>query len=129
MDVGPVSTAAAYNVFGKNKGCGYDKLPAEVLQAGEDALACNYSCTNERVLSMLRGRPDGEEDACKKSHKNRGGPMISDSSIGMFLADRSGSALAGMAKEKIDPEYEEGMAATQFGAVPTRGADQASHIV
>lgn len=34
LDVGPVATAAAYKALGKNKGCGYDKLPAEVLQAG-----------------------------------------------------------------------------------------------
>ena len=62
-------------------------------------------------------------------YKKKGDPMITDSSRGILLADHSGKALAGMVKEKIDPEYVVKMPSTQFGAVPKRGADQASHIV
>ena len=62
-------------------------------------------------------------------YKKKGDPMITDSSRGILLADHSGKALAGMVKEKIDPEYVVKMPSTQFGAVPKRGTDQASHIV
>ena len=84
--------------------------------------------TNARSTMHL-GHPDDEEAACKKYTKRKGGPMIADSRKGILLANHSGKALTGMVKEKIGPEYVEKMPSTQFGAIPKRGTDQASHIV
>ena len=62
-------------------------------------------------------------------YKKKGDPRDCDSSRGILLADHSGKALAGIVKQAIDPIYESKMPATQFGAVPRRGTDQASLMI
>eukprot|EP00973_Karenia_brevis_P081254 11265305-Karenia_brevis.AAC.1 len=51
MDVGPACTAKAFRALGRGRGVGHDEIPAELLQAGGDPLACKYSAINQRVLS------------------------------------------------------------------------------
>ena len=55
FDVGPSSTLSAYKRLGTNKGVGYDGIPAELLQAGESALACKFSAVNERIWMLSVG--------------------------------------------------------------------------
>ena len=91
LDVGSVSTVAAYKALGKSKGCGYDKLPAEVLQAGGDALACKYSRIDERLLRNASW-PIGWRGGRMQGVYKKGDPMTIDSSRGILLADHSGKA-------------------------------------
>ena len=51
LDVGPTATARAFRSLGRNKGVGLDAIPAELLQAGGDPLACKYADVNKKVLA------------------------------------------------------------------------------
>ena len=50
LDLGPAAVEAAFAQLGRNKGVGPDQIPAELLQAGEEAAAYQYSLINCRVL-------------------------------------------------------------------------------
>ena len=53
LDVGPVATAAAFAKLGNNKAVGPDDIPAELLKAGGDALACKFAEVNQRTARGL----------------------------------------------------------------------------
>ncbi|CAK0897521.1 unnamed protein product, partial [Prorocentrum cordatum] len=44
------ATRIAFKALGRNRGVGYDLIPAELSQAGGDALACKFATVNLRVL-------------------------------------------------------------------------------
>ena len=106
MNVGPAATEQAFKKLGRNKGVGKDAIPAELLQAGERAIATKYSEINERVLENASWPTQWRGGGITSVYKNKGEPEICDNSRGILLADHSGKALAGIVKRAIDPHYD-----------------------
>ena len=61
--------------------------------------------------------------------KKKGDIHDADAYRGILLADHAGKGFLAQIKEHIDPLYDRGMPASQYGAVARRGTDFANHIV
>eukprot|EP00959_Pyramimonas_sp_CCMP1952_P037250 779402-Pyramimonas_sp.AAC.1 len=70
--------------------------------------------TGGKMASLFKGKGDNQER---------------NDYLCILLADHSGKSFVCRMKRSIDPVYNEKMPATQFGAVPRRGTDYASHVV
>ena len=129
LDVGAEATSRAFRSLGRNKGVGLDDIPAELLQAGSDAIACKFADVNVRVLGNGAWPTQWRGGRMVDVYKKKGDASDCNSSRGILLADHSGKALTGIVKNAIDPFYEHHMPPTQFGAVKHRGTDMATHLI
>ena len=129
LDVGPVATLASFAALGRNKGVGYDRIPAELLQAGGSPIACLFSQLNQRVVATAAWPRQWRGGRLQEVWKKKGDARLTDSSRGVLLADHSGKALAGAVKSALDPVYRVKVPETQFGAVPHRGTDEATLLI
>ena len=129
FDVGEVATQNAYRRLGTNKGVGYDRIPAGLLQAGGAALACKYSTVNERIRANAawpsQWRGGRSQDLFKKKSETK----EPDAYWNLLLADDASKGLTSMIKEAIDQPHSRNMPDCQYGAMPNRGTDMASHLV
>ena len=105
FDVGPVATEMAYDSLKRNKACGYDEIPSELLAAGGSALACKYSAINQRVRDNAAWPTQWRGGRSQNVWKKKGDPLDPDSHRTLLLADHVGKGLTGMVKTALDPAY------------------------
>lgn len=127
LDVGPVATEMSFKLLGRNKGVGRDQIPAEVLQAGEGAIAAKYAEINERVLENASW-PTQWRGGKLINVLKKGDAEVCDNSRGILLADHVGKALTGTVKRTLDPQYNANQPDNQYAA-PKKGTDIATHVV
>ena len=125
----PELTRKAHADLGRNKGCGPDTIPAEVLQAGESALAVKYFDLESRIVRGELWPEQWQGGRIIDLFKGKGDRLVCDHSRGLLLADHSSKAFASQLKSYVDPVYELAMPINQHGATRGRGTDFASHIV
>ena len=129
LDVGPVATAAAFAKLDNNKAVGPDDIPAELLKAGGDALACKFAEVNLRTARGLSWPIQWRGGRLANIHKLKGDPQECDNSRGLLRVDHSGKGLLGIIKDVIDPIYTAKMQLSQHGAAKGRSTDVAPHHV
>ena len=129
LDVGPVATERVYAALGRNKGTGYDGIPAELLVAGGSALACKYSAVNLRVKANSSWPSQWRGGRSQNVWKKKADPEIMDNHRTLLLADHASKGLTGMIKAALDEPYITHQPDCQYGARPGRGTDMASHLI
>ena len=129
LDVGPEATRVAYRALGRNKGVGYDGIPAELLQAGESALATKYAAVNQRVHQTSVWPSQWCGGRSQEVFKRKGDPCETDDYRNILLADHASKGLAGILQQDANQAYIEHQPESQFGAIPKRGTDMASHTI
>ena len=127
--VSPESSRTAFAALGRNKGCGPDTIPAEVLQAGDSALAVKYADLEARIVSEEVIPRQWRGGRIIDLFKRKGDQLVCDNSRGLLLSDHSSKGFAGQLKAFVDPAYELAMPPNQHGGTKGRGTDFASHIV
>ncbi|CAK0905350.1 unnamed protein product, partial [Prorocentrum cordatum] len=129
LDVGPAATQSSFARLGRNKGVGRDRIPAELLVAGDAPLAILYSAINERVRDEGAWPVSWRGGRFQSVFKKKGSPTMCDDHRGIFLADHCAKGLTSIIKEAIDPGYSAHVPKSQYGAVAKRGTDYASLVV
>ena len=88
-----------------------------------------YSGVNSRVAANASWPSQWRGGRTFPVYKKKGAPEDCNSYRGILLADHAGKALTGQVKAAIDSTYVASIPLTQYGAVPQRGADFASHVI
>jgi DNA-directed RNA polymerase subunit RPC12/RpoP len=129
LKVSPTSTSKALAELGRNKGVGRDRIPAELLQAGGDAMAVKVFDAYARVAVEERWPLAWTGGRIVDIYKRKGSPSDCDMSRGILLADHLSKGFCNLMAPYINPHYNKHMPTEQFGAVSGRGTDFATHII
>jgi len=129
IDVSPLTVAKSFKQLGQNKGVGPDRVPAELLKAGEYATAGHYSYLYTRIVHEERWPIDWAGGRIVDVFKRKGDATECDSSRGILLASHASKGLSNILAADVEPQYNENMPECQNGAVAGRGSDFAGHVI
>ena len=129
LETTPQITERAIRRLKRNRGVGVDDIPAELLQAGEGAMAVKVSEVCTRVKEEEQWPATWAGGRIVDIFKKNGAADECDMSRGILLSYHLGKGLCNILADFVDPAYTEHMPEDQHGAVSGRGSDFASHTV
>ena len=129
VDVSPPAVERSFRRLGRHKGVGLDRVPAELLQAGDGATAVHYSKLYARIVHEEQWPIRWAGGRIVDVFKRKGDPTDRDSSRGILLESHASKGLSNILASEVEPSYEQNMPECQNGAVKGKGTDFAGHVV
>ena len=115
--------------LGRNKGCGRDGLPVEVLLAGGEALYAPVATLYNRLTALEDWPVAWTGGRMQEVHKKKGALDDCDEYRGIVLEDHLAKGYKQWLSSRVMGCYASGMPDSQHGAVPGRSTDFATHLV